>query len=767
MIGATGCSMPSQTKTEILSKPQVKIEERDEKGLDFNYQVNPETFEIKVESNGEEVLVSLPQTIRKVSELKEETDKISWEYPDEEVAVVVEKKGDYLDVAITSYKQGENSFTWPQVQGESYMMPLREGKYIPKDDPYWQAYLEEMEMNMMESLSMGFFGVNHETYGVLYIMDDLFHSEMNFQTKDQIGFEVEHTYTRITEDPTYSFRIYVTENDPVQLAKLYKAYQIEKGQFKTLADKAKENPNIEKLYGASHIYLWDQAVIAEEDIKWEALRNYDFEAFFRGKDKPAVERFMALIESIEEGKEAVKVLKDLQNQDYVDNYQKSIICKVMSKLLLQPQFYQEEIWTQKDREMEELLKQGKENLNQVQSIAVNKHALATNMPELFEPVDQWADSRGVEILEDMKASGIDKLWIGLDNWIQGLSKPELVKYAVEAGYLIGPYDSYHSIHEPGKEQWHTATFEDQTLFERATIINKKGEFEKGFQGVGRKLNPTLSLESVAKRVGNLMAMDVPFNAWFIDCDATGEIYDDYTEGHITTQEKDLQARLERMGYIRDEFNLVVGSEGGHDFAANTIALAHGIELPSFSWMDEDMKANKESEYYLGRWYSPKGGVPEKFSKPVPIKEDYKKIFLDPTYNLPLFKLVYNDAMITSYHWDWSTFKIQDEVGDRMLYEILYNVPPLYHLDQWEWEKYKEAIVEHSNFYEAFSEQVINQPMTDFEILSEDRLVQTTVYGETIRVVANFKDEVFVYGEDTLAPHSLIVDNGKEKIVYKR
>ena len=54
--------------------------------------------------------------------------------------------------------------------------------------------------------------------------------------------------------------------------------------------------------------------------------------------------------------------------------------------------------------------------------------------------------------------------------------------------------------------------------------------------------------------------------------------------------------------------MVIGSEGGNDFAASTIAYAHGIELKSFSWMDEDMKSNKDSEFYIGNYYNPSGGV---------------------------------------------------------------------------------------------------------------------------------------------------------------
>ena len=72
-----------------------------------------------------------------------------------------------------------------------------------------------------------------------------------------------------------------------------------------------------------------------------------------------------------------------------------------------------------------------------------------------------------------------------------------------------------------------------------------------------------------------------------------------------------------MAYIRDQYHMVIGSEGGNDFAASTIAYAHGIELKSFSWMDEDMKSNKDSEFYIGNYYYPSGGVAAHFSKVIP------------------------------------------------------------------------------------------------------------------------------------------------------
>lgn len=78
--------------------------------------------------------------------------------------------------------------------------------------------------------------------------------------------------------------------------------------------------------------------------------------------------------------------------------------------------------------------------------------------------------------------------------------------------------------------------------------------------------------------------------------------------------------------------------------------------------------------------------------------------MNPQYDIPLFKLVYNDSVITSTHWNWSTFKIHGKTQDRMILEVLYNVSPLYHLDDEQWNEYKEDIMAHNKIWSTFSKQ---------------------------------------------------------------
>lgn len=727
---------------------------------DFSYKVNPETFDLSIITNGKNENISKALNKMKVTNLKESSAATSWSYPEKGIDVTIKKEKDYLDISIKSAKGKDikNGFIWPVVSGKNYTLPLGEGKYIPSDDKYFKEYLDDAELDPIESLSMNFFASSNDDTAVVYIIKNIFNNKMTFNTKNNIEFQFEHTYPSITDEKNYGFRIYVTENTPVNIAKIYKNYILEQGNFKTLEEKAKENANIKKLYGAVHIYLFDKTVISDDDINWPVLKE--------NLTSPQIQWIKTLLSSkIEGGDEVTKALDDIQKQNYVDQYQKTLISQGLSKVLLLPDFYNPKIFTKKDEKIDNLINKGVNNLNEVEIIKLNKRLLKLSIENSFKNDEEWAVDRNLNLIKSIHSSGIDRAWFGLDDWTQAFISPDMIKYANDQGYLIGPYDSYHSIHEPLKEKWNTAVFKDTSLYENSVITDESGKKISGFQNVGRKLNPVLSIPSVKQRVGEILDTGVEFNSWFIDCDATGEIYDDYSKNHITTKQQDLNARMERISYIRDEKNMIVGSEGGNDFAANTIAFAHGIELPSFSWMDEDMARNKESEYYLGRYYSANGGAPEKMTKEIPLKEKYKKIFLDNYYNIPLYKLVYNDSVITTYHWDWSTFKIKDEVQNRMLYEVLYNVPSLYHLDKFQWEKYKDKIINHYKIWSLFSRSVITKEMTDFKTLSNNRLVQMTQYGNDIKVIANFSDEDFEYNNDKIKAHSLIIYNKSDKIVY--
>ena len=247
-------------------------------------------------------------------------------------------------------------------------------------------------------------------------------------------------------------------------------------------------------------------------------------------------------------------------------------------------------------------------------------------------------------------------------------------------------------------------------------------------------------------------MPADFNSWFVDCDAYGELFDDYSPSHPATQLDDMNARLARMAWIRDTHNTVVGSEGGSAYAAGTIHFAHGMMSPVIGWSDPDMK-DKTSPYYIGGYWPPE--APAIHVQQVPLKSRYFYLYYDPRFRLPLYQIVFHDSVVTTHHWGYSSLKFKNVVETLALLELLYNVPPLYHLNTARFSKHKNWIKRHYAFFSPLHRQIGGKPMTDFEWLSSDKQVQRTAFGDTVEIFANFGTERFEY-EDVAIPRRSVV-----------
>lgn len=723
-------------------------------GEPFEFEVDPETFALTIIKNGIREQASLPLPKANVSNLVKSDDSVSWTYPGQ-LKVTIAKKNNYLDIKLESI--GADSFQWPVVQADSYMLPLGEGKQIPADDKDWKTFLKDQSYTFSESFSMDFFALNHKSFSMVYLVTNKYNDEVHFDTEPSVQMQFTHDFPSINPDKSYGFRLYVTGNDPQQVVQPYKNYVIESGNFVTLEEKALENPNIQKLYGAPQIYLWSPSILTDENVKWPNMRTV-----LAGKFGVWLKHLMD--ETADGSSELADTFEQTAKQDYLDKYQKKVILNAINQAVRMKDFYSVEMFPNPGKEATALVEEDLSSLSEQKLYQLNKLLLKDALGDAATDLKSWGQAGSTGLIQDMHEAGIDKAWIGLSNWADGLINPAMVDEAVKDGYLIAPYDSYHSIQENPDPSWNTASFADSTLYDQATITRKDGSKVAGFLNRGRKLNPTLAMPSVKQRADSILQEGIAFNSWFVDCDATGEIFDDYSQSHTTTQAEDLKARLQRLSYFAKDKQMVVGSEGGNDYASSVIAYAQGIESPIIAWGDPDMRENKDSPYYVGGYYA-MTGVPERYSKAVPIKPLYDKVYLDPTYSLPLYKLVYNDSIITTNHWEWGSYKIKDAEAERMLYELLYNAPPLYHLDSEAWDKQKTSITSFLKIWSPFHSKAVTQEMTNFSVLSDDRLVQSAQYGEHLKVIVNFsdKDAVAQDGQSVKAKSAIIIEDGKSTL----
>jgi hypothetical protein len=226
----------------------------------------------------------------------------------------------------------------------------------------------------------------------------------------------------------------------------------------------------------------------------------------------------------------------------------------------------------------------------------------------------------------------------------------------------------------------------------------------------------------------------------------------------------MQSRIARLKWIRDTFGAVIGTEGCSAGVASTVHFAHGVMTPVIGWGDREL-TDPKSKYYTGGYYPPDG--PGNFFMPVPVKEEYRYIYFEPRFRLPLFQTVFHDSVIATHHWSWGSFKSKDLAKTVELLELLYNIPPLYHLNLEEFHKRKQQIQRHYAFFSPLHRQLAEMPMTNFKWLTPDHSVQLTTFGETMDIVANFSGNGFEFQKVTVHPQSILAKdrNGDKPLIF--
>lgn len=89
-----------------------------------------------------------------------------------------------------------------------------------------------------------------------------------------------------------------------------------------------------------------------------------------------------------------------------------------------------------------------------------------------------------------------------------------------------------------------------------------------------------------------------------------------------------------------------------------------------------------------------------------------------------------------------------------LTQLLYNVPPLYHLSAASLDQRLPLIVRQDRFFRPLHERLATQALTAFDWLSEDRLVQQTTFADGTRLLANFDAAPRNWQGRTLPGHSM-------------
>ena len=513
--------------------------------------------------------------------------------------------------------------------------------------------------------------------------------------------------------------------DPMEVAHAFREWRrssADRGAIpkpRSLEEKARDLSNVKSLYGAPHIYLWGPALFSFHDVDASRWRGFSNE-LLRSTADSLPGRLLA-----EFSPEEKASLGQLSAADFPANYLTRVVASAINRALASPR-----------------LLDLPETSDRAEVIVRNREAFAKAMEPWTHAPDTWGDGLSLPMLTSLHKEGIARALLLMSDFYGYAPKPEVAAAAEEIGYLLGPYDGYHDVHDPKAlpdETWETARF-DNAAYVEGRVVDFDGRGNVGFQNRGYHFSPLAAHPYVRARVQSTLAR-IPFKAWFIDCDATAECFDDYNPAHPATRVDDINARRERLRWLGQEKELVVGSEGGSVLFSDLVSFGHGVQTPYIGHRTPEF-GDVQSPSFLGKYWP--ADCPEYFFKPASVPASLQIPYFDPRTRIPLYRAALGDEIIVTHHWCYDAFKFENEAIDRELMDLLYMVPPLYHLNRQTWPLRRERILRHLQFWSPLHEKLAPAQLIRFEWLTPDRLVQRTTFridtGE-VSMTVNFGSEI--------------------------
>jgi hypothetical protein len=700
----------------------------------WRVELEPKTLAIRVHPIGKSAVeVSSGVGAHAVGHLERAQDRLNWQWDDGAWRLEARLERRELLLTINASEAGTLTFlNQPaNAMGRALIWPLAEGHYVPRGHAVWQRFLaEQVPLNTTQDLSLPLWGTDHGAFSLTWLLTQPFNNQLTLNAQgDSLAVSASHEFTSLDPHAPMTFRLYLGDADPLAGARRYRQWLIDNATYQTLDEKIAKTPEARKLLGATHVYLWGNDLLGLDDVRsWPGLVEV------LTSTAPLAVQLKALMDA--EGRAMLA-----PSRPPLQGWERAVVLRSLNGAF---NSVARARWRKDERP-------------DMGVLAASYGELRADIAELFgdaltQDPARWGSTLTAKNIQALQAGGLKRLWLGLgDGWEGGLWHPEAVRSAVQAGYLISPYDSYETaLSDRENPDWTTAHLGNDAHRE-CGIVLKDGRAKSGFQQSGHYTDPRCVRPLLEARIQAVRGL-AGFNSWFLDAYATGMVFDSYRPGATLTQSQNATANEDAARWVAESEGLVVGSEDGNASTSQGILFAHGMQTPVIGWGDADMTSRAQSPWFVGNWFPPE--KPAVFFKSVPIKERYRAVHFDPTTRLPLYQAVFHGSVITTHHWLFDSLKSSNVRVQTELAQLLYNVPPLYHLSKDTMHDRLKIIQKQDEFFRPLHERLATQAMIGFQWLTSDRLVQQTTFSDGTRLVANFDDKAREMGGRSFAAHSV-------------
>ncbi|QBS44997.1 glycoside hydrolase [Nocardia sp. CS682] len=369
----------------------------------------------------------------------------------------------------------------------------------------------------------------------------------------------------------------------------------------------------------------------------------------------------------------------------------------------------------------------------------------------------WGDGRTPDAIRTMRDLGLTRMWLGYDAGDDPMTRAA-IDAAKQAGYLAGPYDSYANAQDPATADNPSSRWPDP-IWPTGCVHDVDGKPRTGFGNRGCYLSSQALAQHprlLDDRYASITANGA--NTYFLDVDAAGEFFDDYSPDHPMNQQQDRTNRLARMRALAEDRKQVLGSESAGAWANTVLAYNHGSQTPVSDLL---WKAERDKETW-GGWAPAR--APRNFFQPAELPAAVAKAMFDPAYRVPLYETVLHDSVINLDRWELPYYKLPQQQTMRALTSILNNTPLNLVLDQEQLTTHGVEIARLQQYFAPLHEAAGTAPMTEFQWLTADHLVQRSTFGDgTLTVTANFGTHTYADLPAGCVDAKLETDNAPKRL----
>lgn len=233
------------------------------------------------------------------------------------------------------------------------------------------------------------------------------------------------------------------------------------------------------------------------------------------------------------------------------------------------------------------------------------------------------------------------------------------------------------------------------------------------------LCPLVAAQRIKEEIPKILEKYPAYQGRFIDVYGT-EFSSCYHPRHPVTPEESIQIKLDAFPFL-GKIGLMAGTEDGFEDLIDGLVYTEGLHSPSF------LRIPNSGRRFAYIHNEEETDIEEKW-------------MLNPRFRVPLWQLVYHDCLLMFPYWGDATQSSPKHIQKRILFSCLFGCAPLYSFFVKDYGQLRDHILSSYRRITAIHEKTALLPMTDYRILSDDGMIQQSVFGDRYRVTVNFSEK---------------------------